>query len=422
MHLTEEKVAGLRKQFPAFQRTVNGLPAAYFDGPAGTQVPRSVADAISRYLLECNANHDGLFPTAIESDALLEEAHRAFADFLGADDAGEVSFGQNMTSLTLAFSRALSRLWREGDEIVVTRLDHDANVTPWVLAAEDKGVKVNFVDFSRDDYKLDLGQMESFLNARTRLVAVGCASNASGGINPVRQISEMAHSVGALCFLDAVHYAPHRQIDVKEFGCDFLVCSAYKFFGPHTGIFWGRREWMEKLKAYKVRPAPNSIPGKWMTGTQSHECIAGSLAAVDYLAGMGRELTDDQGLSRRDALGHAFSAITEYEQKLSDQLLNGFLSVPGLKVHGINEPGRTSERVATFCVTLNGVATTEFARQLCDRGHFVWHGNYYALQFSESLGLEPEGMVRIGALHYNTAAEVDRLLQDIHVIASPKLA
>ena len=278
------------------------------------------------------------------------------------------------------------------------------------------------MDFSRDDYKLDLGQMESFLNARTRLVAVGCASNASGGINPVRQISEMAHSVGALCFLDAVHYAPHRQIDVKEFGCDFLVCSAYKFFGPHTGIFWGRREWMEKLKAYKVRPAPNSIPGKWMTGTQSHECIAGSLAAVDYLAGMGRELTDDQSLSRRDALGHAFSAITEYEQKLSDQLLNGFLSVPGLKVHGINEPGRTSERVATFSVTLNGVATTEFARQLCDRGHFVWHGNYYALQFSESLGLEPEGMVRIGALHYNTAAEVDRLLQDIHVIASPKLA
>lgn len=422
MKLTHEKVLSLRKHFPALDRQVNGFPVAYFDGPAGTQVPTSVTDAISNYLLHSNANHAGLFQTSIESDALLDQAHAAFAEFVGAKDPEEISFGQNMTSLTFAFSRALSNTWKEGDEIIVTRLDHDANVTPWVLAARDHGVKVHYVDFDREEFQLDLNQLQSYLNPKTRLVAVGCASNASGGINPVRQISDWAHSVGALCYLDAVHYAPHRLIDVESFGCDFLVCSAYKFFGPHTGILWGKREHMEQLEAYKVRPSSNQLPGKWMTGTQSHECIAGSLAAVDYLANLGRDLAGEQGLSRRAALKAAFQGIEEYEGGLADQMLTGFSTIPGLKVYGIQETGRSQDRVSTFSVTLEGVDTTYFAQQLCERGHFVWHGNYYALQFSESLGLEPEGMVRIGALHYNTSEEVERLLQDIRLIAAPKLA
>lgn len=422
MPLTNENVLELRTQFPAFGRKVNGFPAAYFDGPAGTQVPESVANAISDYLLNRNANHHGLFQTAIESDQMLVEAHQAFADFVNANDPDEISFGQNMTSLTFAFSRALSQTWNPGDEIIVTRLDHDANVTPWVLAAQDRDVKVHYVDFNHVDYKLDLDQLQSFLNPKTQLVAVGCASNASGGINPVKQISEMAQQVRAKVFLDAVHFAPHRLIDVQAFGCDFLACSAYKFFGPHTGILWGKRQWMEDLKAYKVRPAPNSIPGKWMTGTQSHECIAGSLAAVDYIADIGHlELNSDK-VTRREALAAAFSAIQDYEQDLSDALLNGFNSIPGIKVFGIDEVGRGDERVATFSITLDSMPTTSFAQELCNRGHFVWNGHYYAIQFSESLGLEPEGMVRIGALHYNTLDEVERLLSDIRVIASPKLA
>lgn len=422
MELTSEKVELLRHQFPAFERRVNGIPVAYFDGPAGTQVPRCVAAAISDYLLQTNANHGGLFATAVESDELLDSAHQAFADFVGASDADEISFGQNMTSLTFAFSRALSTEWNAGDEIIVTRLDHDANVTPWVRAAADKGVRVNYVDFNKEDFCLDLDQLEGFLNPKTRLVAVGCASNASGGINPVKRICEMAHSVGALCYLDAVHYAPHRLLDVVEFGCDFLVCSAYKFFGPHTGIFWGKREWMERLPAYKVRPAPDTIPGKWMTGTQSHESIMGSKAAVDYLAGIGRDLTGNEDLERRAALQTAFGAIEKYEQQLADRLLAGFAAVPGLRVYGNTETGRPESRVATFSITIDSVKTFDLAQQLCDRGHFVWHGHYYALQFSECLDLEPQGMVRIGALHYNTAEEVDRLLRDLQVIASPKLA
>ncbi len=422
MSLSNEKVLELRNQFPAFERKVNGFPAAYFDGPAGTQVPKSVANAISDYLLHRNANHHGLFQTAIESDEILAEAHQAFADFVNANDPAEVSFGQNMTSLTLAFSRALSQTWDAGDEIIVTRLDHDANVTPWVLAAEDRNVKVNYVDFNHHDYKLNIDQLQSFLNSKTKLVAVGCASNASGGINPVKQIAQMAHEVNAKVFLDAVHFAPHRLIDVQEFECDFLACSAYKFFGPHTGILWGKRQLMEDLKAYKVRPAPDDLPGKWMTGTQSHECIAGSLAAVEYIAEIGYRELPSETASRREALVAAFSAINEYEQVLSDALLAGFKSIAGIKVYGIDEVGRGDERVATFSITLETMPTTAFAQELCNRGHFVWNGHYYALQFYESLGLAPEGMVRIGALHYNTLNEVERLLSDIRVIASPKLA
>ena len=412
----------LRSQFPALTKTVNGQPAVFFDGPAGTQVPQRVIDAMSQYLSNCNANHGGLFPTSYESDRMLDEAHQAFADFVGGDDPGEVYFGQNMTSLTFALSRAISRDWSSEDEIIVTRLDHDANVSPWVLAARDRGATVRFVPFRADDCTLDVENLKEQLSERTRLVAVGCASNATGGVNPVREICQAARKVGALTFLDAVHLGPHDLIDVKAFGCDFLACSAYKFFGPHIGMMWGKRELLRSLSAYKVRPAPDDLPGKWMTGTQSHESIAGALAAVDYLADLGRAIQPQQSLTRRQALKLAFQSIRQYENRLSRIMLEKLTAVPGLKVWGITDPNRLDQRFPTFSITINGLKPADIAQQLGDRGIFVWHGNYYALEFSEANNLEPSGMVRIGLVHYNTEDEIDRLIQELVVLNSPQIA
>lgn len=422
MSITTEQIKQIRDQFPSLKRMENGEPAIFFDGPAGTQVPQRVIDGISDYLIHCNANHEGLFGTSVQSDELLHEAHQAFADFVNANHADEISFGQNMTSLTFALSRSISKNWKPGDEIIVTRLDHDANISPWVLAAEDAGVTVHYVPFKQDDYTLDTDHLYSLLSDKTQLVAVGCASNATGGINPVKEICAKAKEVNALTFLDAVHFGPHGLIDVQEFGCDFLACSAYKFFGPHVGILWGREELMSSLKAYKVRPASDAIPGKWMTGTQNHECIAGALQSVDYLADLGRTISGNQQLKRRGALEVAFSAINSYEQHLGKYMTERLLGIPGLKIWGIDDVDRVSQRFPTFSITINGVKTTDIARDLAGRGIYVWHGNYYALQFTESCGLEPEGMVRIGLVHYNTTEEVDRLIRELVVIASPQLA
>lgn len=402
-------VSRWRREFPALSRQVQGQPAAFLDGPAGTQVPQRVADAVSRYLTTCNANHGGAFATSEESDALLDQAHLALADFLGSSDPETISFGANMTSLTFAISRALARTWKPGDEVVVTRLDHDANVTPWVLAARDAGAVIRRVELNPRDLTLDLDSLREQLSPRTRLVAVGCASNATGGINPVAEISEMAHAAGALVFADAVHYAPHGLLDVAALGADILVCSAYKFFGPHVGIQWGRRELLESLEAYKVRPAPNELPGKWMTGTQNHEGIAGALEAVNYLADLGREC-DASASDRRAALRAAFAAITAHEQALSCRLLDGLAALEPIQVWGISDPARVAERCPTFSITHRHVSPAEVARRCGERGIFVWHGNYYALSLSEALNREPEGMVRIGLVHYNTADEVERLL------------
>jgi selenocysteine lyase/cysteine desulfurase len=375
---------------------------------------------------------------------VLHQAHRAVADFLGADDPDTVYFGQNMTSLTFALSRTLSHRWNSGDEVIVTRLDHDANVSPWVLAAKDVGAVVKFVEIHREDCTLNLDSLQSALSPRTRLVAVGCASNATGTVNPVKTICEWAHQVGALTFLDAVHYAPHATIDVREFGCDFLACSAYKFFGPHVGIMWGRRELLEELPAYKVRPASNELPEKWMSGTQSHESIAGVLAAIDYLAEVGRTVVGslrdpdpnmydglprpsesaDQSMDglgrpsykvsatvgRRSALVAAMTAVRSYETELVRRLLDGLAEMPEIKVWGITDAGRMRDRLPTLSITHRRFKAIELAKQLADHGIFVWHGNYYALQLTEALGLEPHGMVRIGLVHYNTRDEVDRLL------------
>ena len=398
-----------RRQFPALTREVQGQPAVFFDGPAGSQVPGRVIDAIGNYLATMNANHGGAFITSEQSDALLDEAHRAMADFVGTSDPETTIFGANMTTLTFALSRSLSRTWKPGDEVLVTQLDHDANVTPWVLAARDAGATVRCADVRTDDCTLDLEHLVGQLSPRTRLVAVGCASNSSGSVNPVAEIARLAHEHGALVFLDAVHYAPHRSIDVEAWNCDFLACSAYKFFGPHVGVLWGRRSLLESLEPYKLRPAPDDLPGRWMTGTQNHEGIAGTLAAVEYLADLGRSLTADD-LSRRAALQAAFQAIRQYEETLTRKMLAGLVSLKQVAVHGIVDLSQLERRVPTFSITHQKLSPLALARHLNSRGIFVWHGNYYALSLSERLGFEPEGMVRIGLLHYNTQEEVKRLL------------
>jgi cysteine desulfurase family protein (TIGR01976 family) len=410
MELTDAIVDELRGRFPALARRLAGQPVVYLDGPGGTQVPRGVIEAVSFYLSHNNANHGGLFATSRESDAMLREASQAWADVVGTPDPGEIVFGPNMTTLTFALSRALAKTWLPGDEVVVTRLDHDANVSPWVLAARDARATVHYVEIHPRDATLNLDDLQAKLSPATRLVAVGCASNASGSVNPVKEIAQWAHAVGARVFLDAVHHAPHALIDVVDWDCDFLACSAYKLFGPHVGILWGRRNLLETLPAYKVRPAPDVVPDKWMTGTQNHEGIAGTKAAIDYLMQLGRQVSGDPMAARRAALGCAMDAIGRYERRLSRQLLAGLATIPDVKVWGITQLDRLAERVPTVSLTHARLRARELAEYLGHRGFFVWHGNYYAPQLTESLGLEPEGMVRIGLVHYNTSGEIDRLL------------
>jgi cysteine desulfurase family protein (TIGR01976 family) len=404
-----------RGQFPALERQVAGKPAVFFDGPAGSQVPRRVIEAVRGYLADTNANHGGVFATSRESDALLDEAHRGVADFLGADDPDTVIFGANMTTLTFALSRAIAKTWRPGDEVLVTRSDHDANVTPWMLAARDAGAEVRHVAIHPEDCTLDLDDLQRKLSSRTRLVAVGAASNATGTIHPIDQIGQWAHEAGAEVFVDAVHYAPHLLIDVKAWGCDYLTCSAYKFFGPHVGVLWGRRERLEALPAYKLRPAPDESPDRWMTGTQNHEGIAGTLAAIEYLADLGRYL-DPAAQSRRDALRSAYCGIATYERELLARLLQGLNEQREITVWGITDPGRMAERVPTVCFTHRRLSPHEIAQRLAEQGIFVWHGNYYALPLTEALGLEPDGAVRVGILHYNTLEEIERLLAALREI------
>jgi cysteine desulfurase family protein (TIGR01976 family) len=398
----------IRARFPALRREQNGQPVAYFDGPAGSQVPSQVADAVSRYLLSTNANRGAPFATSRESDELLDAAHQAVADFLGTDDPDCIAFGPNMTTLTFALSRALGRTWKPGEEILVTQLDHDANVSPWVLAAKDAGAMVKPIRVRPDDCTLDLDDFRTKLSDKTRLLAVGYASNATGTVNPVKEMIEAAHSVGALVFVDAVHYAPHRLIDVTDLDCDFLAVSAYKFFGPHVGVLYGKREHLESLTPYKLRPAPNTLPGKWMTGTQNHEGIAGVTAAIRYLS----ELGTDPGKPRtqRHCLIRAYGLIREHEESLCRRLLFGLAAIPRLRIWGITDSGRMAERVPTVSVTHETQTPWQLATALAARGLYCWPGNHYALPFTEAMGLEPGGTLRIGLLHYNTEAELDRLL------------
>jgi cysteine desulfurase family protein (TIGR01976 family) len=405
-------ISTIRNQFPSLNK-----PAIFFDNPGGTQIAKPSLERINKYLLECNANHEGAFATSIASDAILHEAHQAMADFYNASSPAEIVFGNNMTTLTFHISRSISREWIQGDEIVLTRLDHDANVTPWVLAAQDKGVKINWVDFDMEDGTLKIDQLEKALERKPRLLAVGYASNALGTINPVEKIVKMAHEAGTLVYIDAVQYAPHGSIDVQKLDCDFLVSSSYKFFGPHAGILYGKHDLLGKLFAYKVRPATNQLPGKFETGTQNHEGIAGVLGAIEYFEWIGKEFgTDNKALTnykgRRRELKKAMDVIHAHEIEISRALLSALQSVPGLTIFGLTDANRLDERVATYSFRLKNLHPRKVAEKLAEQNIYVWDGNYYAINVTERLGLEESGgMVRVGAVHYNTLEEVEQLKQ-----------
>lgn len=400
-------VAALRHHFPSLSRAGTERHAVFFDGPAGSQVPRSVADAMSHYLLFDNANHGGAFRTSHATDAMVQQARLALTDFLGGDDPEEVVFGANMTTLTFHLARQLARTWRPGEEVVVTDSDHDANVMPWVLAARDAGCTVQRIAV-KPDSTLDRADAARKIGAKTRLVAVGAASNLSGTIHPVAEIAAMARAHGALTFVDAVHFAPHLRLDVRSLACDFLVCSAYKFFGPHLGVLWGRRVLLEETNADKVRPAPNHGAEKWQTGTANFEGIAGTLAAVNYLASLGR--SGEAATPRRQALDRAFAAIERHERSLVEALLAGLATMPSVRVIGITGTARLAERCPTVSFVSSRLLPHELAHRLAAEHVHCWAGNSYAVSLSQALGLEPHGVLRLGLLHYNTRAEVDHVV------------
>jgi cysteine desulfurase family protein (TIGR01976 family) len=404
----------VRSQFPSLSQKVNGQPAVFLDGPGGTQVPQRVIDAISDYLKRNNANTCGAYATSRNTDAVIANARTAMADFLGCD-ADEIVFGANMTSLTYALSRAIGKGLRPGDEIVLTHLDHDANVSTW-RALEERGVAIRMAEIHEADCTLDMADLAGKISARTKLVAVGYASNAVGTINDVKEIVRLAHQQAAMAFIDAVHYAPHGPIDVRDLDCDFLVCSTYKFFGPHMGVLYGKREHLQKLQPYKLRANTNATPNRWEWGTLNHECIAGITACVDYLAALGWSVNPAAG-SRRAALLAAFEAIQRHERGLIEVLIPGLMKVPGLKLYGISDRKQFNRRCPTLAVRIKGHTPLELATKLGERGFFTWDGNYYALNLTERLDVEKDGgFLRIGLAHYNTLEEVERLLAALREI------
>lgn len=407
----------IRSQFPALSIRDGGIPRIYFDNPAGTQVPQSVVDKMSECMLESNANVRGFFRTSERATALVDEAHVAMADLLNASSPDEIIFGQNMTTLTLHVSRSIGRQMQPGDEIIVTRMDHDANVEPWVLLARDLGLKVRWLPFDLDTFEFDLSLLDGLLSDKTKLVCVGGASNFIGTINDVKTISSKARDAGAWTFVDAVQSVPHISTDVQDLGCDFLVCSAYKFFGPHQGILWGRREMLERLQAYKVRPAPDEIPGSFETGTQSHEGMAGTTAAVDYLGWIGETFASDfqdqnqKYEGRRRYVHAAMDSLFDYETGLAIHLIDGLQQLPGVRVQGITAKDAMARRVPTVAFTVEGVSPPSIAKFLVKKNTFVWSGHFYAVEPAMALGIyDTGGAVRVGPVHYNTIDELDNLL------------
>jgi len=394
----------VRSRFPALARQDGPNQAAYLDGPGGTQVPTPVIDAMSAVLRDGVSNLGGGYPSSDVAVSVTAEGRKAIADLFNADTS-EIAFGQNMTSLTFAVSRAIAGTWKEGDAVVLTSLEHDANFTPWARAAEEAGVEVRVAHFDPETGVLDPAAIAELLDDKVRLVAVCLAANSIGTLVDVASVSAAAHEVGALVYVDAVHAGPHHLIDVQALGCDFLAASAYKFFGPHTGLLYGRLDLLADLAAYKVRPAPSDPPGKWETGTQSFESIAGVTAAVDYLAGLG-----DAAGSRRDSLIDAYARIHEYELSLSHRFVDGISAIDGVRLYGV--PEADGPRVATFAFGVEGHRADSVARHLRERGLYVWSGHYYAVNVMDRLAIEdPDGLVRLGFVHYNSEPEVDRVLE-----------
>lgn len=394
-----------RRQFPALEIADGGRPRVYFDNPAGTQVPRQVIDRTVACLTRANANLGGHFATSRAAGDLVDAAHQACADFYNASSASEIVFGQNMTTLTLHFSRCLGRRLKQGDEIVVSRMDHDANVAPWLLLAEDKGLTVRFMDFDPETYEFPDDALRRVLSERTKIVAFAAASNCTGTVNDVRRFACEAKSAGATVFVDAVQFAPHYAIDVQAMAADIVVSSAYKWFGPHQGILWGNAELLRETFGYKVRPAGDDLPHKFETGTLSHEGMAGCLGAIEYLEQFG------DGESRAQRIASAWRRLATYEQGLTLRLINGLMAVRGLKVRGITSANAMHRRVPTVSFTLDGFRPDALARAFAKENIFVWSGHNYAIEPVTRMGLmEDGGVLRVGLAHYNTAEEVDGLL------------
>ena len=397
-------IEDIRSHFPALERIHNGQSVAYFDGPGGTQVPRSVVEAMNDYLYNHNANTHWGFPTSDETDHLIGEARQAFADFLNASP-DEIVFGQNMTSLTFHLARALGRQFDEGDEIVVTELDHHANVDTWRSLEKDRGIVIRVLPMDIESGQLELGELPALLNEKTRLIAVGAASNAIGTINDITAICKLARDAGALSFVDAVHFAPHKLIDVKTIGCDFLACSAYKFYGPHIGILYGRKELLETIDFPKLHPASNNSPDRVETGTQSHESIVGGGAAVDFIASLGQE-----GSSRRERLADAFAEMHLHEKELTEVLWNGLSETDGVSVYG---PGIDADRTSLVSFTVGSHVSKKITMALAEKAVFVSHGDFYASTVIERLGVAEQGLVRVGCSAYTTNGEVERLIDGV---------
>jgi len=407
----------VRSQFPALSIADNGVPRIYFDNPAGTQVPASVVHAMSDCLLNKNANLGGYFASSAEAGELVDASRAAMADFLNAPSAEEIIFAQNMTTITLHISRSIGRLFSPGDEIILSQMDHDANVWPWVLMARDLDLKVKWLPFNKQTFEFDLDVVDELLTERTRLLCVGGASNLTGTINDVTAICDKARDAGALTYIDAVQSVPHIATDVQQIACDFLVCSAYKFFGPHQGVLWARREVLERLEPYKVRPAPGEIPGCFETGTQSHEDFAGVAAAVDYFGWIGETMAQDYKdrwshlPGRRQNVHAAMDCLFDYEKSLAEHLITGLVQLDGVTVQGITAAQAMDRRVPTVAFTHHSIAPSAIAESLARQNIFVWSGHNYAVEVAKALGIyETGGAVRIGPVHYNSRDEIDEVL------------
>ncbi|MGE3875802.1 MAG: cysteine desulfurase-like protein [Parvibaculaceae bacterium] len=425
MPTTSFPIAALRAQFPSLALEDGGRPRIYFDNPAGTQVPQRVIDRTLEAMVAKNANLGGYFATTLAAEELVSEAHQAMADFYHAFSPREIVFGQNMTTLTLHMSRCLGRRFGPGDEIVLSRMDHDANVAPWLLLAEDKGLTVRWMDFDPETYEFAEDALTRVLSSRTRLVALGLASNCTGTINDVKRFAAEAHAAGALLYGDAVQLAPHCGIDVRDLGCDFLVASAYKFFGPHQGILWGREELLAETFSYTVRPAGNDLPLKFETGTLSHEGMAGTLGAVEYLASHGHA-PGSAGktyahMSKRGAAVHrALDVFTDWEHRLCNRLIAGLSPFKGLKIRGIASANAAHRRVPTVSFTIEGTRPEVLAKAFAEKNIFVWSGHNYAVEPVARMGLmEQGGVLRVGLAHYNTEAEVDAFISALADVISP---
>jgi cysteine desulfurase family protein (TIGR01976 family) len=412
----------IRSQFPAISKNSGPNAPVFFDNPGGTQVPQMVIDAITDCLINSNANLGGPFKTTKLADRVFDQAHQAMADFVNANSADEIIFGQNMTTLTFNISRSIGHLFDEGDEIILTRMEHDANVSPWLMMARDHGLEVKWLPFDTDSFEFDLNKLDDLLSDKTKLVCIGHASNMTGTINDVKAASQKAHAAGALVYVDSVQYAPHGIIDVQDLGCDFLVCSPYKFFGPHMGVLWGNLDVLKTLDPYKVRPAGSEAPGCFETGTLSHEAMAGVTATVDYFAWVGREIADEYyrtrfagtGNERRQQICAGMNCLVDYELPLTKRLIEGLQAIPGVTVQGITSSNAFVRRVPTVSFTVEGHQPSEISNKLAEHDIYVWDGHNYAIEPAEQLGLmDKGGVVRVGLAHYNTMDEVERALSVI---------